>query len=109
MYFPLIYSHELLYSAIARCRIHLGLENHKTLLNFLFSDTKVAATTDLPTHLRVFCERVGKHDLNNLIFNHTLFPLYAPFITEERKNKLLLTMAGNCGEGVLDSVVNRLL
>ena len=38
---------ELLYSGIARCRVHLGISNHKTLLHMAFGDSKVAAITDL--------------------------------------------------------------
>lgn len=54
MYFPKFYPEELLYSAIARCRIHIGLENQKELARLLFSNKIVSATTDLPTHLSLF-------------------------------------------------------
>ena len=59
MYFPRLYPDELLYSGIARCRVHLGIGNHKTLLHMLFGDSKVAAITDLPTHLTALANNTG--------------------------------------------------
>lgn len=83
MYFPRLYPDELLYSGIARCRVHLGIGNHKTLLHMLFGDSKVAAITDLPTHLTALANNTGL-DAEGMILNHTLFPLYAPFIPPYR-------------------------
>ena len=72
MYFPRLYPDELLYSGIARCRVHLGIGNHKTLLHMLFGDSKVAAITDLPTHLAALANNTGL-DAEGMILNHTLF------------------------------------
>ncbi len=91
MYFPRLYPDELLYSGIARCRVHLGIGSHKTLLYMLFGDSKVAAITDLPTHLAALSNNTGL-DTANVIMNHTLFPLYAPFIPQERRNDLFHAM-----------------
>ena len=79
MYFPRLYPDELLYSAIARCRVHLGMESHKGLLAILFGDTRVAAVTDLPSHLQSLADNTGL-DAKVLVENYTLFPLYVPFI-----------------------------
>lgn len=91
MYFPRLYSDELLYSGIARCRVHLGIGSHKTLLHMLFGDSKVAAITDLPTHLVALANNTGL-DTANVIMHHTLFPLYAPFIPQERCSDLFQAM-----------------
>ncbi len=91
MYFPRLYPDELLYSGIARCRVHLGIGNHKTLLHMLFGDSKVAAITDLPTHLTALANNTGL-DAEGIILNHTLFPLYAPFIPPERRTDLFQAM-----------------
>ncbi len=91
MYFPKLYPDELLYSGIARCRAHLGVANHKTLLHMLFGDSKVAAITDLPTHLIALANNTGL-DPANVIMHHTLFPLYAPFIPQERRSDLFQAM-----------------
>ncbi|RMO34514.1 Transposon Tn7 transposition protein TnsD [Pseudomonas savastanoi pv. glycinea] len=91
MYFPRLYPDELLYSGIARCRVHLGIGNHKTLLHMHFGDSKVAAITDLPTHLAALANNTGL-DAEGMILNHTLFPLYAPFIPPERRTELFQAM-----------------
>ena len=91
MYFPRLYPDELLYSGIARCRVHLGIGSHKTLLHMLFGDSKVAAITDLPTHLTALANNTGL-DAEGMILNHTLFPLYAPFIPPERRTDLFQAM-----------------
>lgn len=91
MYFPKLYPDELLYSGIARCRVHLGVSSHKTLLNMLFNDSKIAAVTDLPTHMTTLANNTGL-DAADLITNHTLFPLYAPFLPQERRIGLYQAM-----------------
>jgi hypothetical protein len=91
MYFPKLYPDELLYSGIARCRTHLGISNHKTLLRMLFGDVKVAAITDLPSHLTALASHTGL-DTMNVILRHTLFPLYAPFIPQKRRSDLYQAM-----------------
>ncbi len=91
MYFPRLYPDELLYSAIARCRVHLGIGSHKGLLAMLFGDTRVAAVTDLPSHLQSLAGNTGL-DPETLVANHTLFPLYAPFIPKQRRFKLHQSM-----------------
>lgn len=91
MYFPRLYPDELLYSGIARCRVHLGIGNHKTLLHMLFGDSKVGAITDLPSRLTVLSNNTGL-DAEGLILNHTLFPLYAPFIPPEQCTGLFQAM-----------------
>lgn len=91
MYFPRLYPDELLYSGIARCRVHLGIGNHKTLLHMLFGDSKVAAITDLPTHLTALATSTGL-DAEGLIEQHTLFPIYAHFIPPLRRDQLFKAM-----------------
>ena len=91
MYFPRLYPDELLYSAVARCRVHLGVDSHKSLLRELFGDTRVAAITDLPSHLESLASNTGL-DTGDLVANHTLFPLYSPFIPQERRQRLLQAM-----------------
>ncbi|KPW65095.1 Uncharacterized protein ALO82_01142 [Pseudomonas syringae pv. broussonetiae] len=91
MYFPRLYPDELLYSGIARCRVHLGICSHKTLLHMLFGDSKVAAITDLPTHLTALANNTGL-DAAHVIMRHTLFPLYAPFIPQKRRVALYQAM-----------------
>lgn len=104
MYFPMPHQDELLYSALARCRVHLGLDSQKELLRQHFSDPWVAATTDLPNHLGKLLRNIGRPlglDAALLVRRHTLFPLYAPFITPERRGRLEKAMVGDGESGTL--------
>ena len=100
MYFPRLYPDELLYSAIARCRVHLGMESHKGLLAMLFGDTRVAAVTDLPSHLQSLADNTGL-DAKVLVENYTLFPLYVPFIPQERSVRLYHAMLAHDRPGAI--------
>ena len=93
--FPVPYSNELIYSTIARFGVHTGITSSKALLDIVFSDRKVTATVDLPCQL----QKVSGHyprqlglDVEALAYKHTLFPLYAPFVSEERRKNCLKWM-----------------
>ena len=96
--FPLPYRDELLYSTIARHRIHSGIVSPKELLLEVFGDTKVLATSDLPSHLGRIAElypaALGVTPLD-LLYQNTLFPLYAPFVGETRRIALIRELTAN--------------
>lgn len=105
--FPVPYADELVYSLVARAGIHLGLTSPKQLLDEVFANRHVTATVDLPNHLaslaQLFPQSIGL-DATRLAYLHTLFPLYAPFTTEERRLCCLEQMARDS-----QSVVHMLL
>jgi len=88
--FPVPYSEELLYSTVARAGVRHGLTSPKQLLDEIFHSRSVVATIDLPNHLAVI-SRLLPHDFTaeRLIQNHTLFPLYAPFVPERRRRQCI--------------------
>lgn len=96
--FPVPYPDELIYSLVARAGIHLGLTSPKQLLDEVFANRHVIATVDLPNHLaplvQLLPESMGL-DVACLAYRHTLFPLYAPFTTEERRRHCLEQIAGD--------------
>jgi hypothetical protein len=95
--FPVPYPNELIYSTVARAGIHLGIGSPKELLSEVFGNRKVIATVDLPCHLRLVADLYSetlKLDVENLANSHTLFPIYAPFVNEERRLQCLNWMAG---------------
>lgn len=98
MGFPLPYRDELLYSVIARHGVHSGIVSPKELLQEVFGDTKLIATADLPGHLKqiaaLYPPNVGPTSLD-LLYIHTLFPLYAPFIGELRRKQLVNELMAN--------------
>jgi len=93
--FPKPYPEELLYSTLARAGIRHGILSPKQLLDEIYGNRKVIATLDLPNQL----EKVVRwlplgYDLETIAYRHTLFPLYAPFIPEERRKRCLKGMSG---------------
>jgi hypothetical protein len=95
--FPAPYPNELIYSTVARAGIHLGIGSPKELLNAVFGNRKAISTVDLPCHLQLVAglyPETLKLDVENLANRHTLFPIYAPFVNEERRLQCLNWMAG---------------
>ncbi|MFB2730085.1 TnsD family Tn7-like transposition protein [Shewanella mangrovisoli] len=94
--FPVPYPEELIYSVVARARIHSGITSPKQLLDEIFENRKVIATVDLPSHLTAISNQYPESlslTTHSLMYNHTLFPLYAPFIDEQRRQNCMHWMA----------------
>lgn len=95
--FPVPYTNELIYSTVARAGTHFGIESPKELLEEVFGNRKVIATLDLPCHLQkiagLYPETLNL-GVENLVNKHTLFPIYAPFVNEDRRLQCLNWMAG---------------
>ncbi|EMQ3424622.1 TniQ family protein, partial [Escherichia coli H10] len=56
---------------------------------------KVVATLGLPSHLGVIARHLhqtGRYSVQQLIYEHTLFPLYAPFVGKERRDEAMRLM-----------------
>lgn len=95
--FPKPYPDELIYSTVARHGVHFGITSPKQLLEEVYDNRKVIATTDLPNQLSAISKHFidcSQYDTEYLIYNHTLFPLYAPFVPEARRLKCLHLMFG---------------
>jgi hypothetical protein len=93
--FPLPYPEELLYSTVARAGIRHGIASPKQLLDEVYGNRKIIATLDLPNHLLQLLRWLPSlYDLETIAYEHTLLPLYAPFIPEERRQRCLQWMAG---------------
>lgn len=98
--FPMPYQHELIYSTVARAGIRLALDSPKQLLDEVFENRKVIATVDLPCHLNTIINQFPNHQftVQNIAYQHTLFPIYAPFVPEKRRQQCLKWMA-NISQG----------
>ena len=94
--FPIPYQNELIYSTIARAGIRLALSSPKQLLDEVFQNRKVIATVDLPCHLNAITNQfpASQLSLEDIIYQHTLFPIYAPFVPEGRRQQCLQWMTG---------------
>lgn len=92
--FPMLYEDELIYSAIARAGVRAGITSPKQLLDEVFDNRKVIATIDLPNQISAIVKLYHNHQytVETLIYSHTLFPIYAPFIPEDRRRQCLAWM-----------------
>ena len=98
--FPLPYTDELIYSTIARAGIRAGIVSPKQLLDEVFNNRKVIATFDMPCHLSSVVQlyKSNQYDIQTLIYKHTLFPIYSPFLPNERRLKCINWMK-NASQG----------
>ncbi|WP_421842157.1 TnsD family Tn7-like transposition protein [Marinobacter algicola] len=93
--FPIPYPEELIYSTVARAGIREGIISPKELLDEIYGNIKVIATMDLPNQLNRLSRLLPPdYTVGTIAYRHTLFPLYAPFIPEERRKQCLSWMAG---------------
>jgi hypothetical protein len=94
--FPILYPNELIYSTVVRAGVHRGITSPKQLLDEVFNNRHVIATVDLPNHLGHIAYWYAdglNYDAKRIAYEHTLFPLYAPFTTEPRRLQCLKWMA----------------
>lgn len=91
--FPTPYPNELIYSTIARAGTHHAITSPKQLLDEIFANRKVIATIDLPNHLLCILKHLPQnYTLEKLVYEHTLFPLYALFSPENTRLRCLQWM-----------------
>lgn len=96
--FPLPYTDELIYSVVARAGAHMGIASPKQLLDTIFGSRSVIATVDLPNHLDRLHSLYPsglRYSVEQLAYEHTLFPIFAPFTVESRRKQCLKKMVAN--------------
>jgi hypothetical protein len=100
--FPDPYPDELFYSICARFsdRVHYSRESY--VLIELFGRYRMRPAIDLPCHIGLFTEKLPlgyNYTLDNFIDQHTLFPLYSPFMSRERAIALREQMIASESQG----------
>ncbi|MGO3738548.1 MAG: TnsD family Tn7-like transposition protein [Marinomonas foliarum] len=96
MSLPMPYQQELVYSVIARYGMYRAFLSPKQLLDDVYRDRKVIASIDLPNHIGTISShysRTGRCSTSDLLYQHTLLPLFSPFVQEETKNKAIELMS----------------
>ncbi len=94
------YPDEILYSIIARHISYFGNKGPKQLLPLLFGRSTVSSTIDLPSGLASLAKKTSQHKLGSmdLIHNHTLFPYYSKFMSDEKNEKVISSMLNSSGD-----------
>lgn len=94
---------ELLYSVIARLKVHLVSISPKNLITMLFDNRNAAAIIDLPCNLQKLIDKMPgswPYTAEGLIYDNTLYPFYAPFLSKDTSSKLFGLMRGNNGGSI---------
>ncbi len=91
---------ELLYSICARFSDKMGYPAKKTVIKELFGRKTLTAIADLPKNLDHLCAALPSetnYTFDAIVNNHTLLPLYAPFLPVEQLQNLLEDMHRDTG------------
>lgn len=100
-YFPVPYVDELFYSCIARYGCHTGqVQNQKAVVKDVWGTNSAVAIPDLPSHLQDFVDNVEgiwQVNINELIAQFTLAPLYFPFLSAQQVRQVISSMGSKEG------------
>jgi Tn7-like transposition protein D/TniQ len=94
------YPDELLFSAWSRSAAHLQYPNRYTYLTEIAGGKRHKASIDFPYHLDRFIASLPDsscYTVEDLLYSHTLYPVYAPFLPPERASQLQAYMQGDEG------------
>lgn len=108
--FPTLASEETFYSGCAKASVICRFASRQAFVEDIFGRSRVTAVVDLPAHLDAFVSRLAPGSriiADDIINNHSLFPLYSVFLPPSRAAKLKLLMHGtdgssiHCGAGIM--------
>lgn len=97
-FFPHPYPDELLYSVFARYHKRSGNIAAKTTLEELLGSKTASAVVEFPSHLCELERRMpagAQYSINDFINQHTMLPIYAPFMSRERVAYIISEMNSN--------------
>jgi len=95
-YFPDPYKNETLYSVLARFQYYSANPSMEQTLRDLFDDPTVSSSLFIPTKLNTLVQKLPpnkEYSLENLVYNHTLYPLSHSFFDEASKEKFWLDLS----------------
>lgn len=95
IFFPTMYEDELLYSAIARYHKRSGNIYYMHTTEDVYGRKHVKSSIYLPSNINNLIENLPinhRFKEEDIIFNHTLYPFYTAFLSEDMSNKILNSM-----------------
>jgi len=102
-YFLDPYPEELLYSVCARVSDQVQYPNRKDVLHELFGKDDAIPVVDLPCYLGYLVDNLPfghTYTVDSLLNQHTLFPFYAPFLPQDRRQRLCEQMISSNAYGI---------
>ncbi|MED1850078.1 TnsD family transposase [Brevibacillus agri] len=103
---PTAYEDELLYSLLARCRIRNGTLSHKAFLLDAFGHKGISASVLLPSGIDNLVSNLPPGSTitaDQLISQHTIFPLLTAFLSPQQMDKVYEGMKSMDGKGIYAS------
>lgn len=100
-HFPIPHPDELLYGICARLSERANVPSKKGFCESLFGAGSIAVV-DLPSRLEFLADQLppGRPNAETLLRNHTLLPLYLPFLPKERAEKCKQAALGDGGKSL---------
>lgn len=101
-FFPRPYPDELFYGICARYHQRSGHTSVGDTLRDLFGNRRASVSLDFPTNIRSVIESLPPlttNTLEHLLFNHTMLPLFLPFLPKKRTAEILKHMIGETTGG----------
>lgn len=101
--FPDPHPDELFYSLCARFSERMQYPNGRSVVVELFGSASAIACVSLPSHLDHLVAQMPPHSsysTDGIVDNHTLLPLFAPFLPLERQDRLRRDMRGDSGSAL---------
>lgn len=98
LYLPEIYPDELIYSWFSRSFVYSGCLNHKMAISQLLYSVKCNPSVEFMGHLNKYAEsEIAKiYSIDDLILNHSMFPQYARFLSQEKRESALTGLKNYC-------------
>lgn len=97
-FFTDFYEEEIFFSAINRYGIYSGNLGERKISNDLFGVERINTRKLFPSYLNRFLknfEKENRYDSQYILNNHTLLPLYLPFLNDERIKQVIEDMRGD--------------
>lgn len=95
-FFVPLYPDELVYSAVARYHYYVGNLDLKDTLEEVFASRNVIPSVGISAHLEALVRQIGGgYSVQEMLYKHTTFPFYAPFLSQEKKQRLILDATGS--------------
>ncbi len=90
------YPNELMYSAIARYHFYSGNIDYKDTLEEVFQSRSVIPSVEIGSHFAILAQQLGSnYSVETILANHTTYPYYAIFLTNQRQQEILRDVASN--------------
>lgn len=102
-FFPTPYPDEILYSTFARYHLRSGNTSPKITMKELFGDMSLTAVMDLPSNINNLISNMpvgSTFTKEELIYNHTVYPYYEPFLPKYRAEQVIGSMESEYGGNI---------